>query len=431
MTHLFHKYLNKYYFLCSRKALAAAAAANAPTQTPSKFSRVLSLTQFRVPGVSSNTVAAAVTPEDVPSVSTGARPSSPESISQKGKKGEAEENISRANTEVRDAIRSLLRMIDTRDNIQIASRRAYRALNEDCKSSIRDVLRGVVHREKEALAAREQCLLKLEEAVERIDITKDIDEFAERYAREDDTLMLYSQALSLIGDISEEQVKGIRSWSPTEADANDVAAVVAAAQSSSLKTTPGVVALSSSKEDASDETLPVAIADALATPMADDSVEDKNMLDAAVTDDINLSNSREKSTEAAPAVQLTAESAYTMFHKIFYLPVPVTAEDEESLNKSTGLNCPVGVEDYGTNLCSSEISALQSASVSKSGRTILVLVLNQFRSKKVEVGPGWTALGKVLWSLLENCHRDNDVHNAKIVMMLSQVIESLFLFIHK
>lgn len=37
------------------------------------------------------------------------------------------------------------------------------------------------------------------------------------------------------------------------------------------------------------------------------------------------------------------------------------------------------------------------------------------------MGPGWLALGKVLWKLLDNCKTENDVHNAKIVMMLSQV----------
>lgn len=41
---------------------------------------------------------------------------------------------------------------------------------------------------------------------------------------------------------------------------------------------------------------------------------------------------------------------------------------------------------------------------------------------QVEVGPGWLALGRVLWKLLDNCKIENDVHNAKIVMMLSQVI---------
>jgi hypothetical protein len=39
----------------------------------------------------------------------------------------------------------------------------------------------------------------------------------------------------------------------------------------------------------------------------------------------------------------------------------------------------------------------------------------------VEVGEGFEALGAVLWTALGHCQAENDVHNASVIMMLSQV----------
>jgi hypothetical protein len=40
---------------------------------------------------------------------------------------------------------------------------------------------------------------------------------------------------------------------------------------------------------------------------------------------------------------------------------------------------------------------------------------------QVEVGEGFEALGAVLWTALGHCQAENDVHNASVIMMLSQV----------
>ena len=39
----------------------------------------------------------------------------------------------------------------------------------------------------------------------------------------------------------------------------------------------------------------------------------------------------------------------------------------------------------------------------------------------MEVGDGFQALGAVLWTALSHCQAENDVHNASVIMMLSQV----------
>ena len=54
-----------------------------------------------------------------------------------------------------------------------------------------------------------------------------------------------------------------------------------------------------------------------------------------------------------------------------------------------------------------------------------MLALNKYRSKKVDVGPGYSYLGATLWALLQHCLDDNDVHSAKIIMMLSQTFYKL------
>lgn len=56
----------------------------------------------------------------------------------------------------------------------------------------------------------------------------------------------------------------------------------------------------------------------------------------------------------------------------------------------------------------------------KEGREIIINALNQYRSRKVNVGAGFTALGKLLWYLLDSAYRDNDTRCARVVMMLSQ-----------
>jgi len=54
------------------------------------------------------------------------------------------------------------------------------------------------------------------------------------------------------------------------------------------------------------------------------------------------------------------------------------------------------------------------------GRSAFVACLNQFRSKQVNVGISFGWLGAVLWTVLDFCHGYNDIHSAKIIMMLAQ-----------
>ena len=54
------------------------------------------------------------------------------------------------------------------------------------------------------------------------------------------------------------------------------------------------------------------------------------------------------------------------------------------------------------------------------GRDLFVTALNQFRSKKCDIGVSAIALNAVLWDVIDKCLKHNDIHTSKVVMMLSQ-----------
>ena len=39
----------------------------------------------------------------------------------------------------------------------------------------------------------------------------------------------------------------------------------------------------------------------------------------------------------------------------------------------------------------------------------------------MDVESGFEALGAVMWTTLSHCQAENDIHNATVIMMLSQV----------
>jgi hypothetical protein len=64
---------------------------------------------------------------------------------------ENKEYLDKAQNEVRQQIRELLRLIGTRDQVLAASRRAQQLLNKQCKHAISSILRKLVDREREGV----------------------------------------------------------------------------------------------------------------------------------------------------------------------------------------------------------------------------------------------------------------------------------------
>ena len=110
---------------------------------------------------------------------------------------ECEESILRCDKDIREDIRNLLRVLGRRDHVLIASRRAYQKLDRECKRAVAQAFKKIVVREREAAVARESGLSKLEQAVQRIDVDSDLDDFITQHRSPDDeALQLSSQALT-------------------------------------------------------------------------------------------------------------------------------------------------------------------------------------------------------------------------------------------
>ena len=127
-----------------------------------------------------------------------------------------------------------------------------------------------------------------------------------------------------------------------------------------------------------------------------------------------------------PAI-CTMEETTMHLSKIFYLtewPHEIIAQDATVEDVLNAFLANIELADNEQNsgvILRNSVQKLVKLSDKLEGRKILVTVLNQFRSKQVNVGAGFKILAAVLWSLLTKCKNSNDVHNGKVVMMLSQV----------
>ena len=144
----------------------------------------------------------------------------------------------------------------------------------------------------------------------------------------------------------------------------------------------------------------------------------------------NPNVARRASTGTMPAL-CSMEETTMHLSKIFFLaewPTHIISPEaavEDILatflgDESQNFNENENIQDTDKHLKTS-IQRLVQLSDNLEGRKVLVNVLNQFRSKQVNVGIGFKLLAAVLWGLLTKCKSANDVHNGKIVMILSQV----------
>lgn len=117
---------------------------------------------------------------------------------------EAEDAVHRCEREIREDVRALLHAISNRDQVLMASRRAYQKLDRECKKALANTLRRMIAREKDVQLARESTLSKLEAAVEEIDVDGDMSDFIARFKCPEGNLVLSSRALSILNDLMPE-----------------------------------------------------------------------------------------------------------------------------------------------------------------------------------------------------------------------------------
>lgn len=115
---------------------------------------------------------------------------------------EIEENITKYEREMKEESRNLLRVLNSRDHILSASRRAYQTLDMKCKKSVITSLKKLVVRERESNNARNAVLEKLELTIDNVDIDADLMDFIATHTTPDDGLVLQSQALSMLADLN-------------------------------------------------------------------------------------------------------------------------------------------------------------------------------------------------------------------------------------
>ena len=122
--------------------------------------------------------------------------------SDKTRGGEGDDGQAKHEKDVRDGVNQLLAAIATRDQVLAASRRAFQQLNRECKLVLSTTLRKLVDREREALAARQVVVDKLQSAVEGLDEVSDEEDFIREYSDDRRGLVLCSQALRMLGDVT-------------------------------------------------------------------------------------------------------------------------------------------------------------------------------------------------------------------------------------
>ena len=337
-----------------------------------------------------------------------------------------EEEISKVEADMETSVRALLRAINQRDGVNVASRRAYQRLDNECKLAVKNTLQSMVEREKESIQARVQSLQKLEVAVEGIDLETDIAEFIAMHTVEegdhprgtegggtDGPLVQSSQALSIIDDImflgKEKEKEGEEggtsssggSGSPKEKEKEVTSSSSNGGGSSSSR---GSLAAPYGPDDTMYAEIEGHLRELFAAiEVSGGTDKDKGAGGGTVTpEEYGLG----RLAEALPAGGQDSPADVIQYAHKYALSAPL---DQKAV--------PFYIEKA--------IVKLGIVVREQRGRDIFATILNQYRSKKCDVGKAYAALNALMWQTLDECATPpHDVHTAKVIMMLSQTFYS-------
>jgi hypothetical protein len=321
---------------------------------------------------------------------------------------EMEEQILKSEKEFRENVRDLLSALAQRDQILAASRKAFQQLNKEVKLLVYTILKQIIEKEKEALVAKQRVLERLEEKINCIDGESDELEFIEEHVGEyanPGELILQSQALSILGDIQilERQNQEMMMSPPSSLGGGELSF-----SSSAMAATAAAEALGGHGQMEQITQHFAMIFHHLEWCVGGETTPDSTPVEVLSVLKIKTTSPRGSLTQSI------AEATTTNMQ-----PTALVDGSSPSPNSSGEMTDTVETS-VGTSI-GSTISQLCQLCDTTEGRKLFVNVLNQFRSKQVEVGLGFSLLGAVVWYLLTKCLHVNDVHNAKIVMILSQV----------
>lgn len=151
----------------------------------------------------------------------GSRKSSSFSSKEKEQKNrDNDDNILRYEKEMSEEIRGLLRSISNRDQVLLASRKAFQKLDRECKRAIYYTLRKILDKEKDSFEIHKLAIDKLDKTLQKVDIETDLHLFIKQHQHEENSLILNSHALSLLSDLIPHQITSSRSPSPSSSFSN-------------------------------------------------------------------------------------------------------------------------------------------------------------------------------------------------------------------
>jgi hypothetical protein len=311
-----------------------------------------------------------------------------------------EEDMSKVESDIETSVRALLRAINKRDGVHVASRRAHQRLDFECKVTVKNTLQSFVEREKESIQARVQSLEKLETAVKGIDLDSDIAEFIAMHTVEvgdytpgnsgdcsnDGPLVQSSQALSIIDDIMFVGKDKERE----EAEAGSQSSSISSSQQSTDEE-------EEEKKKKPEEATP----DNMHTEIEAQLRELFAAINGGVGGTVTPEEYGLSRLDALPAGNNGPQDAIHYAHNF-----ALSASLEQ---KAVPFYVEKAVVKLGTLV------------KEQRGRDVFATVLNQYRSKKCDVGHGYAALNALMWQTLDECaDPPHDVHTAKVIMMLSQ-----------
>lgn len=377
---------------------------------------------------------------------------------------ESEDMISRYEREISEDIRSLFRAIQARDKKLVAGRKAFQTLTRDCKQSVATSLKKLITHEKELNISRNAILDKLEETVNKMNVEEDITDFILTSRNPENSLILCSQAIQAVADLNPAFEKS-RSASPTEdhraTEYSERTSLASVSGEGSVRNSTG----GPSESSAASSTLSAQIMNvwgsasslfhpnAPTSPKKADDASSGSDSSSAMTTPIaahRQSSSRKQTTGVTShsAIDLMSSQLYPaavvtvdvelylncIFHtkKVIHLDESVVGSDARKAHALLSYNLNYDFEAAESQSSSKNMRTMTLIPVeeaikklaliveSSEGRNIFTTELNKFRSKKVDVGEGFLALGAVIWAVLLQCHAANDFHSAKVLMMLIQ-----------
>lgn len=386
---------------------------------------------------------------------------------------------------IKEDIRNLLRCISYRDQVLKASRRALQKLDRECKKAMFYTLRKMADKEREHVDLRNLVVDKFEANVKAVDVLADMNDFVISHLSEGGELMYSAQALSLLTDLFQPPPSCVdadgSSGTPRSRQPSMTSPTPHRTPQSSPPGTSSRKSLAAASPFSSETAPRVSLVPAAPTSPTPAVFEFNSYLsqifytqqveaapqvmvneDVGALSDTATTSDGGRARSSAPPPPPPRRPSTTASSEAASTAAPsISSSSSVPPTQSTTKEAPRGTAGHGTGEGGDDVKAahrkvrvtnldikyrdIENATTEKlvefesnaslkiatqwlcnsvrtlAGREIFISELNQFRSKKVNLGAGFDALGVVLWTTLSYCQVENDIRTAKVIMMLAQV----------